>query len=77
MENQNNEKSKLGRPRIHTEVPDCENRNRFINELYKQTRYHSDPEYRQKKLDRNKRNYETRKNKKLIEMEKLIEMKGA
>ena len=49
MENQNNEKPKRGRPRIYIEVPDCDNRNRFINELYKQTRYHSDPEYRQKK----------------------------
>jgi hypothetical protein len=67
-----NEKKKAGRPRIYNEVPDGPNRNRFINEVYKQVRYHSDPEYRQKKIDRNKRNYEARKLKK--ENEKKIKV---
>ncbi len=63
MDNQNNEKRKPGRPRIYTEVPDCEKRDRVIAAMTKSNRYYSNEEFRQMKKEKNKIYYESRKNK--------------
>lgn len=71
MDNENNKK-KVGRPRIYTDIPDSERRDRIVNEMWKQKKYHSDPVYKEKKAERNKRNYQARKLKK-----ELNDLKGA